>query len=138
MENTSKTGTLAKRDIFYFRQRQKNRVFADICAFFAEEAAKGHINKRKLAEKISCDPALITRWLSAPSNLTLDTISDLLLGLDAEMDHRIVRFKEREIDKDIHPLAAPQKDITQMDDLATRATPGPAPGTMEIKILEDA
>jgi hypothetical protein len=106
MENISKTQPLPRREIYYYRQRQKNRVFADICAFFAEEAAKGGISKRIIADRIACDPALITRWLSAPSNLTLDTISDLLLALGAEMDCRIVSFADRPRGNAIHPFIA--------------------------------
>jgi transcriptional regulator with XRE-family HTH domain len=104
MEHTSGTEPLAKRELYYYRQRQKNRVFADLCSFFAEEAAKGNVNKRKLAERLGCDPALITRWLSAPSNLTLDTISDILFALGAEMDHRIVPFADRSASNADHPL----------------------------------
>lgn len=52
------------------------------------------------------DPAQITRWLSAPSNLQLDTISDLLLAMGAEMDHSIVRFAERSKPNFVHPMLA--------------------------------
>jgi len=138
MENTSKTEPLAKREIFYYRQRQKNRVFADICAFFAEEAAKGNINKRKLAEKINCDPALITRWLSAPSNLTLDTISDLLLALGAEMDHRIVRFADRCAPNAAHSLTVTNTEIMQASPaVPTQSTPASFRAG-SFKILQDA
>ena len=39
MENTSKAYKIPKRDIFYYRQRMKNRVFAELASFFADEAA---------------------------------------------------------------------------------------------------
>jgi len=95
MQNTSKTVPLDDRDIFYFRQRQKNRLFTKLAAFYEEAARRDGITKRDIAEKLKRDPSQITRWLSAPSNLTLDTVSDLLLALGAEIDHEIVRFADR-------------------------------------------
>jgi hypothetical protein len=95
MANTSKTSPLSRRDVAYYRQRQRNRVFTALAKFFAEEAAAGKITKKELADKLAKDPSQVTRLLSAPSNLELDTISDYLLAMGAEMDQRIVRFADR-------------------------------------------
>ena len=84
------------REIFYYRKRHKNRVFAALASFFAEEAERTGVSKKDIAARLGRDPASITRWLSNPSNLTLDTISDLLLALDAEAEPpEIVRFENR-------------------------------------------
>ena len=105
MEGTSGIRrTISDRNIFYYRQRQKNRVFSEIAAFFAEEAERTGVTKRDLADALRRDPSQITRWLSAPSNLTLDTLSDLLLALGAEMDHSICRFDDRAQPNAAHPL----------------------------------
>jgi hypothetical protein len=105
MENISnKPKPLKRRDIAYYRQRQKNRVFSALVAFFAEEAERGRVTKKKLAELLGKDPAQITRWLSSPSNFELDTISDILLAMGAEMDHQIVRFSERPKQNYAHAL----------------------------------
>ena len=106
MENTSKLSPVSDRDIFYYRQRSKNRLFEALTAFFAEEAARRGISKRDIADRLRRDPASITRWLTTPSNLTLDTISDLLLSLGAEMDYFVVRFDDRPIPNETHPLIA--------------------------------
>lgn len=95
MENTLNLDPKSDRDVFYYRQRHKNRVFQSLVAFFATEAERRGLTKKDLAERLKRDPAQITRWLSSPSNLTLDTISDILLSLDAEMDHTISRFEDR-------------------------------------------
>ncbi len=63
--------------------------------FFAEEAERRGLTKRELAAALDKDPAQITRWLAAPSNFELDTLSDILLALGAEMQHRIVRIEDR-------------------------------------------
>ena len=106
MASTSKK-ELKRRDRAYYRRRQQNHVFAAIAQLFAEEAEKGEISKKELAELLGRDPSQITRWLSAPSNFELDTISDILLALGAEMDHRVVRFAERAKSNIAHPLIAP-------------------------------
>src|SRR6266567_4713159 len=92
MESTSKASPLKKRDISYYRQRHKTRLFAQLAAFFAEEAEQRGITKSYIAARLDCDPSLITRWLSAPTNLTQEAVSDLMLALDAEMDFDTVRF----------------------------------------------
>jgi hypothetical protein len=106
MENTSKLPALSDRDIFYYRQRSKNRLFEALTSFFAEEAERRGITKRDIAECLRRDPALITRWLSAPSNLTIDTVSDFLLSLGAEMDYAVARFHDRSRPNAMHPLIA--------------------------------
>jgi hypothetical protein len=116
MANTSKLPPVSDRDIFYYRQRSKNRLWEALTAFFAEEAEERGITKKDIAECLRRDPALITRWLASPTNLTQDTISDLLLSLGAEMDYSIVRFKDRPRPNEMHELIArltnnPEKQI---------------------------
>lgn len=103
MADTSKR-ELKRRDVTYYRRRQQNHVFAALAQLFADEAEKGGISKKELAEILGKSPSQITRWLAAPSNFELDTISDLLLAMGAEMDHRIVRFSERSKPNYVHPL----------------------------------
>ena len=114
MADTSKK-ELSKRDVAYYRRRQQNRVFASIAALFAEEAEKGNITKKDLAEILGRDPAQVTRWLSEPRNFELDTISDILLAMGAEMDWSAVRFADRPKANFAHPALTPylQGDATQ-------------------------
>jgi Helix-turn-helix len=67
----------------YFQQRLRNRFFEFILNRFVEQQKHG-LTKAKLARRIGKTPDIVNRWLSAPSNLTLDTASDLLLGIKAE------------------------------------------------------
>jgi hypothetical protein len=110
MANTSNKKP-SRRDVAYYKQRQRNRVFSEMVRFFAEEAEQGRITKKELAEAIGKDPAQISRWFAAPSNFELDTLSELLLPMGAEMDHRIVRFSERSKPNYAHPLVA--KNVVQ-------------------------
>jgi len=102
---------VTERDLHYSRQRQRNRVFTAVVSFFAEKAEEQGISKKDVASALKRDPSQITRWLAQPSNLTLDTISDILLALDAEMDVRIVKFRDRHLANYMHPLAAQIKNI---------------------------
>ena len=107
MENISNRSPKKERDVFYYRQRMKNRFFTKIISFFAEESERTGITKKDLAILLKRDPGQISRLLSNPSNMTLETISDLLFALDAEAEPpRIVRFSERSKPNYAHPLIA--------------------------------
>jgi hypothetical protein len=67
----------------YFQQRLRIRVFNFLLEKFVQAQKKG-LNKNILAKRIGRPPEVVNRWLGAPSNLTLDSISDLLLGISAE------------------------------------------------------
>ncbi len=134
MENTSKqTKKIPRRELAYYRRRNQNRQFAALVAFFNEEAQRGHITRKEIAEKLDKDPSQITRWFSAPSNFESDTISDLLLSMGAEMDHKIVRFSERAKSNHVHPfmvstsLSSPATVSTSLPTTtATASVPAPS------------
>ncbi len=94
MTDTNKV-EVSKRDLYFFRQRLKNKIFQSVVAYFAKEAKAKKITKKDLAIALGKDPAQITRWLSGPNNWTLDTISDLLLALNAELHHEVVSLHEQ-------------------------------------------
>jgi hypothetical protein len=75
--------TIPESKRVYFQQRLRHRVFDFIVGCFMREESNG-LNQAKLGRRIGKPPEVINRWLSAPSNLTLDSISDLLLGICAE------------------------------------------------------
>ena len=107
MTSSTKNGAKSVRDVAYYRQRYQNRVFAKIVAFIKGEAEREKITKKAMAEKLGMDPGQLSRLLNHPSNLTLDTISDLLLAMDAEAEPpEIVRFKDRRAPNYVHPLIA--------------------------------
>ena len=100
MDNTS--DPIADRELFYYRARQRNRIFDGIVGYFATRAENYGVTKREIARRLGRDPAQVTRWLSQPSNLTLDTISDLLLAMGAEMDGEIRSFDDYARPNDTH------------------------------------
>lgn len=67
----------------YFGQRLRNRVFALVLSRFAEAQARG-LKKAQLARRIGKRPEVVGRLLASPGNWTLETASDLLLGISGE------------------------------------------------------
>ncbi len=68
----------------YFQARLKNRLHNFIISKFIEMEKTHGLTKADLARRIGRKPEVITRLLGAPGNWTLDTVSDLLLGIASE------------------------------------------------------
>lgn len=117
MANTSSKNVVNPKDVYYFRQRQKNKVFQSVIAYFAKLAEHEGLTKKDLAERLQKDPAQITRWFSGPSNWTLDTISDLLLAMDAEMQYSITPFSKAK--QDVTVIYLSDKDYVVSSSSAT-------------------
>ena len=99
----------------YFQERLRIRVFNFLLTKFIQAQAKG-LNKNILAKRIGRPPEVINRWLGAPSNLTLDTICDLLLGIAAE-----------EMEPDVSsPIGVVQDNYSHFDELASSVKLGSA------------
>jgi transcriptional regulator with XRE-family HTH domain len=107
MKSSTKNDPKPLRDFAYYQQRFRNRVFSKLVSFITDQAQREQITQKEFAEMARKDPALISRLLSGPRNLTLDTISDLLLACDAEAEPPdIVLFRDRRPPNYIHPLMA--------------------------------
>ncbi|HVA68379.1 MAG TPA: helix-turn-helix transcriptional regulator [Candidatus Binataceae bacterium] len=100
-------GTLA-----YFRARLKDRFHALILDAFLKQVKEAKLNQKELAARIGRDTAQINRWLGEASNWTLDTISDLMVGMGVDIDDpSFTSFAD---------LAAPaQKSASSKADLRT-------------------
>lgn len=69
-----------------YRRRLQNRVHRLVLRAFREQEKKAGLTQKGLAERIDSRPELINRWLGIPGNWTLNTISDLLLGIGVDLD----------------------------------------------------
>jgi transcriptional regulator with XRE-family HTH domain len=76
-------GPIAESRLVYLQERLRGRFFDFLLSRFDAAREKG-LTQAKLARRIRKTPDVINRWLSAPANLTLDSISDLLAGIAAE------------------------------------------------------
>ena len=78
--------TIPLGKIAFFRERFRNRLHQLVLQkFITLEDTRG-FSRADLARRIGRKPEQVTRWLGAPGNWTLDTVSDLLLGMAAELD----------------------------------------------------
>ncbi len=112
MESSTKPDPKPIRDIAYYQQRYRNRVFSKIASFVTDQCQSRKLTQKDVAERIRKDPAALSRILRGPSNLTLDTISDILLAFDAEAEPpEIIQFKDRSVANFMHPLVARALDI---------------------------
>jgi hypothetical protein len=78
----------------YFRARLRTRLHDLVLSEFARLALSDQITRAELAERIGRQPEQITRWLGSPGNWTLDTLSDLALGMGAEPTVSLVKLTE--------------------------------------------
>jgi hypothetical protein len=69
--------------LVYFQERFRGRVFDFLLRTFLREKENG-LTQAKLARRIGKSPEVINRWLGSPTNLTLDSVSDLLIGIAGE------------------------------------------------------
>lgn len=66
--------------VSYFREYARGAVHDQLLEMFEAWKRRG-FNRAGLAKKLERRPEQITRWLSAPSNLEIDTISDIALAM---------------------------------------------------------
>lgn len=104
------TKTVPPVVLSYFQARLKNRLHDFIISkFFEMEKTRG-LTRADLARRIGRKPEVITRLLGAPGNWTLDTVSDLLIGIASE-----------ELELSASPIASKTFAATQIPNWAYEA-----------------
>lgn len=70
----------------YYRDRLRHRLHSAILDAFLTRSEQLGLKRKELAIRIHRKNTQITRWISSASNLTLDSISDLMVGLAMDFD----------------------------------------------------
>lgn len=67
-------------DLSAVRARNKNKAHSYLLDIFEESG----LSKAEIARMVGKKPEQITRWLSGPGNLTIDTLSDLIFVMKGQ------------------------------------------------------
>ena len=70
----------------YFQTRLSSNIHQAMLGVFGRIEKQGDFTRKDLAHRIGRKPEQITRWFSYPGNLTLGTVSDILLGMGYEVE----------------------------------------------------
>ena len=77
--------------IAFFREQLKHELHELVLKkFLALQDSHRGFTKADLARRIGRRPEQVTRWLGAPGNLTIDTVSDLLIGMAAVLKSTVI------------------------------------------------
>ena len=68
----------------YLNERVRNSFYDYVLRRFYEAVKQEKLTKARLARRLGLEPARVTRLLGSPGNWTLDTISELLVGICRE------------------------------------------------------
>lgn len=104
---------LSRKQILYLNHRLRNQVYSDLIEAFGHAVVEYGGSRAKTADRLNKNRSQITRMLSAPSNLTLDSISTFLAGLGAELETKVVFFDERPKPNYAPPLVEALESATQ-------------------------
>jgi transcriptional regulator with XRE-family HTH domain len=91
----------------YFEQRFRNRIYEAVIKAVEESAVANKWKRKELATRSGKKASQISKWLSGPSNWTLDTVSNLLYAIDAELDFVVTPFVRKNKSNEFHSLNNP-------------------------------
>ena len=75
---------ITRADLWFYRDLLQSFVHECVTTRFRQLADAGLMTQAKLAERIHRDAASVNRSLANPRNLTLNTISDLMVGMGVD------------------------------------------------------
>ena len=81
---------------YFLRQRQQNRLYDTVIAAIEQAALDHGVRRKDIASILGIAPSQVTRLLSGPANWTIDTVSDLLYAVGAEIEYRVVALSATE------------------------------------------
>ena len=93
---------LSLKTLGYFRARLRNRLHQLVLNEFVKQTNAKGFTKAALGRRIRRGDDQVNRWLGAPGNWTLDTVSDLLLSLGYELSVELSSFEKMNSSNNIY------------------------------------
>lgn len=93
---------VSRKALAYYRKRFKHAIWTLLIREVDRLIAEHKITQVSLAKRLGKDTGAVSRWLSAPGNRTLDTLSDLFVGIG--IDPRRI----------LSELATPHVEVTEV------------------------
>lgn len=90
-----------------FAQHQRNMIYDQVIGILERAASERGVTQAQIAQKLGCSKSYVSRLLSGPGNWTLDTVSNLLFAVDAEMRLDAVFSDAIAKENRFHPAATP-------------------------------
>ncbi len=84
MRTHSVSAPIQVADLAYERERFRNIIHEMVLRNFVTSSKLTNLNRANLARRLQKRPEQITRWLSGPSNWTLDTVADLMVAMELD------------------------------------------------------
>lgn len=88
----------------YFAQRNRNRMYDSVIKAVEAAAARG-VKKSDISAVTGNSRSNISHLLSGPANWTIDSISNILYAIGAEIDYNVTFFNDRCKENRFHPIA---------------------------------
>lgn len=86
--STDTDGAIPRRTIMFQRERWRNEFHGQIVEEFRRQKRDLDLKQKDLVARlkhVNHEASVISRWLSAPSNWTLDAMFDLAIGMGVEL-----------------------------------------------------
>jgi transcriptional regulator with XRE-family HTH domain len=80
--DTLETEPIPKTTIEFFCRTNQNRYHSMLLGLLKESG----LTQKKVADKLGLDQGQINRWLSSASNLTINTVTKLMLAMGVDLD----------------------------------------------------
>lgn len=83
------------KEVLLERQyRLKKKLLREIRAIFRKLSKASGLTQKEIAERADMDPSEVSRLINGQTNMTLATLSDLLEGMESELQVRAIPFSE--------------------------------------------
>ena len=119
---------ISDNEIDYICHLFRNRIYGNLISAFAKAHKETGVSRADICKRVNFDRSQITRLLSQPSNLQIDTICKYLLSIGATLDTEVVFERERQPTNYAHPLS---------DLLDSRAIEGLEEAPDRLDIIDD-